>query len=89
MGVPDGDFEEVLARAIQNLLAVEVPQGPLELREAVGRYVYADERIESLTPAEKHLLRMGPENAREVQEKVRDIARELGLMPVDPDPGGP
>ena len=37
LGVPDGEFEEVLARAIRNLLAVDVPEGPLEVREAVDR----------------------------------------------------
>jgi hypothetical protein len=82
LGVADGPFEEVLARAVGNLLAVEVPEGPLEVREAVGRYVYVDRRIESLTPAEKHLVRMGPENAGRVQEKLLEISQALGLPPV-------
>jgi len=81
IGLPDGDFQDVLARAIQNLLAVEVPEGPFRVREAVGRYVYEDESIEALTPAQKHLYRLGPENARKVQEKLREIALELGLTP--------
>lgn len=87
LGVQDGEFEAVLARAVGNLLAVEVPERPLEVREAVNRYVYADQRIESLTPAEKHLLRMGPENARRVQEKLREISERLELppaLPLDP-----
>ncbi len=79
MGVSDGPFPEVLARAMDNLLAVDVPDGPLELREAVGRYVYSDRSLESLTPAAKHLLRMGPENARMVQEKLREIESALDL----------
>jgi hypothetical protein len=79
LGVPDGPFGEVLGRAMDNLLAVEVPSGALEVREAVGRYVYVDRRLEDLTPAAKHLLRMGPENARLVQEKLREIRRALDL----------
>ena len=79
LGVPDGEFEEVLARAIGNLLAVDVPEGPLEVREAVDRYVYVDPRFESLTPAQKHMLRLGPENARRVQEKLREISERLDL----------
>ncbi len=86
LGIPDGDFQEVLARAVRNLLAVEVPQGPLEVREAVDRYVYADGRIEALTPAAKHLYRMGPENARRLQAKVREIADRLDLS--EAEPGG-
>lgn len=81
LGVADGEFEEVLARAVANLLGVEVPERDLEVREAVDRYVYVDERIESLTPAAKHLYRMGPENARRVQEKLREISRRLDLLP--------
>lgn len=79
LGLSDGPFEEVLTRAMENLLAVDVPPGPLEVREAVDRYVFADPRIESLTPAEKHLYRLGPENARRVQEKLREISDELEL----------
>ncbi|MGW8267525.1 MAG: DUF3014 domain-containing protein [Longimicrobiales bacterium] len=83
LGLAEESFEEVLARAIDNLLAVEVPDGPLELRVAVGRYVYADPDIESRSPAEKHLIRMGPRNARVIQEKLRQIYRELDLAPVE------
>ena len=79
LGVSDGPFEEVLGRAIENLLAVQVPPGPFEVREAVDRYVYTDEAIESLTPAQKHMYRLGPENAQRVQEKLREVSEELGL----------
>jgi hypothetical protein len=88
LGVADGEFEAVLARAVGNLLDVEVPERALEVREAVNRYVYVDERIESLTPAEKHLYRMGPENARRVQEKLREISQRLELLPEGEGEGG-
>ncbi len=88
MGIPDGEFEGVLARAIRNLLAVDVPEGPFEVREGVGRYLYSDERIESLTPAEKHMYRLGPGNARRIQGKLKDIADELGLPMADRPTGG-
>jgi hypothetical protein len=79
LALADGSFEEVLARAVDNLLAVHVPSGPFEVREAVDRYVFTDERIESLTPAQKHLYRLGPGNAGRVQSKLREISRELRL----------
>lgn len=79
LGVSEGPFEELLIRAMDNLLAVEVPPGPLEVREAVDRYVYVDPGLEALTPAAKHLLRMGPDNARLVQGKLREIQSELDL----------
>lgn len=83
LGVAEGPFEEVLDRAIENLLAVDIPEGPLEVKVAVGRFVYADRAIESLTPAQKHLVRMGPENARRVQEKLREISGALALLPAE------
>ena len=58
---------------------MDVPEGPLELREAVGRYVYLDPSIESLTPAQKHMFRLGPVNAGLVQEKLREISVLLDL----------
>lgn len=88
LGYSDGSFQEVLARAVDNLLSVQVPAGPVEVKEAVGRYVYSDPALESLTPAEKHLLRLGPENARQVQAKLRAIAAELDL-PVAGSAGAP
>lgn len=83
LGIPGSEsFQGVFARAMDNLLTVEVPSGPVEVQEAVGRYVYSDRSIESLTPAAKHLYRMGPENAQRVQAKIREITGLLDLPPV-------
>jgi len=82
LGIPDQSWEETLALAIRNVLSVNVPERPLEVREAIGRYVYADPSVEGLNPAAKHLYRMGPANARILQDKVREIAQELVLPEV-------
>ncbi len=79
LGMPDEPFEEVLARATHNLLAVQVPEGPFEVREVNGRYLFTDERIESRTPAQKHMYRLGAENAQRVQSKLWEISDALGL----------
>jgi hypothetical protein len=42
-------------------------------------YRFEDANLESLTAAQKHLLRMGPRNVRIVQLKLRDIAAALGI----------
>jgi hypothetical protein len=39
----------------------------------------ADERLESLSPAQKQLFRMGPRNVKIIQAKLRDIALYLGI----------
>ena len=42
-------------------------------------YAYVDPRLESLSAAQKQLLRMGPENVRTIQAKLREIALALGI----------
>jgi len=44
-------------------------------------YAYADQRLESLTPAQKQLLRTGPRNVRIIQTSLRQIALALGIPP--------
>ena len=77
LGYPSGKFDEVVLRAIGRLL--ETPQLPesAKLVRPVVMYEYQDPELESLSPAQKQLLRMGPQNAASVKEKLRAIAREL------------
>jgi hypothetical protein len=44
-------------------------------------YMYVDPRLEKLSPAQRLLLRMGPENERRIQSKLRDFALALGFPP--------
>ncbi|HLM44689.1 MAG TPA: DUF3014 domain-containing protein, partial [Myxococcaceae bacterium] len=57
----------------------EVTREPVELTPKGALYAYADPRLEALGAAEKHLLRMGPENMRKVQTKLTELAGALGL----------
>lgn len=79
LGLPDRTFDETLSVAIDNLLTARVPDTPLDVEDDEGVYVFSDADIEALSPAEKHLLRMGPENARRFQAKLREIAGALGV----------
>ena len=81
LGYPEGDFDPVLERAIGVLLATRPLQGDIALREKVITYEFVDPDIESLPAAAKQLLRMGPDNMRIVQTKLREIAVQLGLHP--------
>jgi hypothetical protein len=80
LGFREPPFDETMALAVQNLLDVPVPEGPLEVVPAGGTaWAYRDARLEELLPAQKLLLRMGPENARRVQAKLRELAHILDL----------
>jgi len=80
LGYPDGDFDATLGAAIDHLLAAPVPPPAPELVPAgVQGYAYADPRLESLTAAQKHLLRTGPRNQRRIQAKLLDLRGALGI----------
>ena len=76
---PGRTLDQVLTQAIGRLTSVAVPTGTVEVIPKSALYAYADPRLEALSSAEKHLLRMGPENMRKVQTKLSEIASALGL----------
>ena len=77
----DADFDRALQRAIVELLKTPVVEGNVLVVPANVGYAYADPKLESLSHAQKQLLRMGPQNVRAVQEKLRAIAGHLGMDP--------
>ena len=79
LGYPDRDFDDVLADAIKHLLATPLPSGQPSLAPGVESYAFRDPRLEGLTPAQKHLLRAGPDNAAVILDKLREFARALDL----------
>jgi hypothetical protein len=79
LGYPDRDFEKTLVRAIQELLRVPIVEGNISLEEEVVTYAPADEDLQNLSAAQKHLLRMGPQNTRKIQQKLRQVALALGV----------
>lgn len=74
---PGAKLDAVLARAMDRLLAVPVPEGDVELVSKGLVYTFADPTLEERSAAEKHLLRMGPENQRKVQAKLRELRAAL------------
>jgi hypothetical protein len=79
LGYPNRDFEETLVRAIDELLRTPVVEGDILLEKAVVNYLMFDPVLEGLSDAQKHLLRMGPENVGAVQAKLREMATALGV----------
>jgi len=71
----DRTLEEAIVRLVTTPTAVD---SRLELKGAEA-YRYADPQLESMTDAQKLLLRMGPANARKVQDKLKAIGLALGI----------
>lgn len=83
LGHVEGGFGKALARAVAVLLAVPLVEADVEVRLDNKGVVweYAERRLESLTPPQKHLLRMGPRNVQKVQAKLRELAAALERPP--------
>jgi hypothetical protein len=79
LGYPEGDFENTLAAAIDHLLATPIPQGPVEIERRITGFRYQDPALENLSLAQKHYMRLGPENARQIHAKLRLMQTALGL----------
>jgi hypothetical protein len=88
LGYPDGDFDRVMAGAINELLKTPVIDGRVGLVSKSVSYEFADSRLQSLSPAQRQLLRMGPRNVRLIQAKLQEIAPLIGvdLAPRPPVP---
>ena len=60
LGYVNLPFDERLARALGQLVDVPVPEGDVMLEATSVTFQYADPELEALSPAQKHMLRMGP-----------------------------
>jgi hypothetical protein len=75
----DGNFDVALERAIVTLLRTPAAGPDTRLVAKGGSYAFEDATLESLTPAQKQLARMGPRNARIIQDKLRQVAVAIGI----------
>jgi hypothetical protein len=91
LGHPQGDLDVAVERAIVHLLQVPAVEEPIALQPRVLSFRYERDDLESLSPAQKQLLRMGPRNVKAIQGQLRAVARELGipLARLTPGPAGP
>ncbi|MFT7131677.1 MAG: hypothetical protein ACI81O_000383 [Cyclobacteriaceae bacterium] len=83
LGYTDRQFDTMVFQAISRLLETPIVEKPIRLVRPVVMYRYEDPLLENLGPAQKQLMRMGPNNTRAIQAKLGDIARELRAMNVE------
>ncbi|HVH27195.1 MAG TPA: DUF3014 domain-containing protein [Vicinamibacterales bacterium] len=79
LGEREPMFDRTLERAIVLLLSTPVPDDPIAVEPKGIGYRFANDALESLAPAQKELMRMGPQNARAIQRQLRAIALALGI----------
>jgi hypothetical protein len=77
LGYPGTKFQETLEEAIDVLLKTPITGREILLEEKVTTYTFADPRLEALSDTQKHFLRMGPQNVKKIQAKLREIKKVL------------
>ncbi len=81
LGYPGVDFDDTLVRAMSELLEAPVVEGTIPLEQKVLSYAMTDPVLEALSPAQKQLLRLGPDGVRAVHKKIQELAAALEIAP--------
>jgi Protein of unknown function (DUF3014) len=76
----DHQLDDILVKAAAEILAAPVIEEPIALVRPSVLYKFADKKLEALSPVSKQMIRMGPENTRIIQNKVRLLVEELANM---------
>ncbi len=76
----DVTLETIIKKGAADLLAAPVIEEPISLVRPSVHYKYADNNLEMLSPLQRQMLRMGPENTRIIQAKVREFMVELAKL---------
>jgi hypothetical protein len=79
LGYPEANFDDTLKKAIDELLKVPVVDEDIQVKKKIVTYTMVDPELEKLSPAQKHLLRMGPDNVKRIQSKLREMSQALGF----------
>jgi len=80
LGYKPRQMDGIILRTIDNILATPVIVEPLQLTRDSVAYKFADPELEALMPLQKQLLRIGPENTRNIQQQATAL-REALLNP--------
>lgn len=77
LGLPGADMDNAVIRMLDQVLATPEIEQPIELTRKSVMYRYADPALERLSPVQKQLLRMGPENIRRIKAQARSLREGL------------
>lgn len=77
LGHPEGDVHRALQNALDILLDTPVVQSPVRVVAAGGGWAFADPDLESLTPTQKQILRMGPRHTEALLMWLRSLRNAI------------
>lgn len=70
IGYGDRNFDDTVIRAIDQIMNARDETGPFQLIKPTVAYLYAEARIEDMSPVEKQLLRIGPDNTAKLRGRL-------------------
>ncbi len=76
-------LEDIFNKAAAEIIAAPIVEGRIALVKPSVYYKYADPQLEQLNGVQKQMLRMGPENTRIIQSKLRKILQRLNGLSLD------
>jgi len=76
-GYSAGDMDNALIRSLDNILATPELTEPVALKRKEAVFIYVDPALEQLSPLQKQVLRMGPENAAIVKRQAELLRNAL------------
>jgi hypothetical protein len=77
LGYQNEYFNDHVVALIDHLLATPDVTGPIALVQPNVMYLYADPALEALSPGQKTLIRMGPENETLIKARLRELKTQL------------
>jgi hypothetical protein len=77
IGPANADFDDRLDRAFDLLLAAPMLDESAQVEQLVVTYAWADDEVEALSAAQRHFLRMGPDNVALIQGKLKELRAAL------------
>ena len=77
---PEYSLDDLFVKAAAEILAAPLIEPPLVVVKKGERYQYADQQLEAWNSVKKKMLRMGPENTRIIQSKIRLLVEEMSNL---------
>jgi hypothetical protein len=77
LGYAPQEFDNALIRTLDQILDAPEIREPIAVQRVEAIYKYSDPALESLTPLQKQMLRMGPDNTVKIKLQAAALRRHL------------
>jgi hypothetical protein len=73
-------LEDIFLKAAANVINAPIEEGRVGLVKHTLFYKFSKRKLERLNDVEKQMLRMGPENTKKIQAKLRQLVEAFSLL---------